>query len=68
MLVEHPSPDRQGKTGFRLCAEVEAETIMGWHGFPSCPTLTICTPIGEIRTEKITTDQGLLEMLEAEEV
>ncbi len=62
MLVEHPSLERNGKMGYRICAEIVATRVAGWHG-GSDRTMTIYAPIGEISTTRVSYEQGMSEML-----
>jgi hypothetical protein len=68
LLVEHPAPNRDGSTGYRLCAEIEASRVMGWNGgHATNRTITVYAPIGEISANRVPYDQGMSEMLEPQE-
>lgn len=43
--VTHPSPDRNGDIGFRLCAGIEATRVMGWRD--DNRTMQVFVPVGE---------------------
>lgn len=64
LALEHPSIDRNGQTGYRLCAELKASRVMGLHTPDKKPSLTIYAPIGEITTHEVPYEQGAPEALE----
>lgn len=67
LLAEHPSMERSGDVGFRLCAEVEASRVAGWRGHSRLPKLSIYAPIGEIITGEVSYEQGMAERLQPSE-
>lgn len=60
--VEHPSPDRDGEIGSRLCAKIKATRVMGWDGSLS-DNRYVYVPIGELYLTGDSTERQKSEVL-----
>jgi len=60
--AEHPSPDRDGKIGLRLCAQIQATRVMGWDGSLG-DNRNVYVPIGELYLTGDSTDRQKSEVL-----